>query len=483
MLMKSVALKTNVLVIGSGPGGAVTACMLAEAGREVVIIEEGPDLPLESCPAFSSEEMAQKYRKGGLTPALGRPKVAYVEACCAGGGSEINSGLYHRPPDECLELWRREFQLADASTESLRPICERIERDLSVSRLSPPHAASLKLHKAASQFGWSSVEVPRWVASSDESSGDARISMTRSYLRRARLAGALLHANTRVSRIRREGGGWMVDGVRFDARRGELPWAAWTRHLFISAGAIQTPAILRRSGFTRCVGNSLQMHPTVKVVAVFPEEINFPGSAVPVHQVKEFSPRFTFACSISSPCYLAMAMLDHPKAEWRLSSDWRRSAIYYCMISPEGVGRVRPLPFTDAPLVQFHCTPGDLRSLATGLQKLLQALLAAGAQSLYPTISHSPVIRHDDDRAKLPAELPRNRANLMTIHLFSSCPMGENRYRCPADSFGRLRNAADLWLADASLLCTALGVNPQGSVMAFAMRNALHYLASTPSDV
>ena len=36
----------DVLVIGSGPGGAITACLLAEAGRDVVLVEEEPWLTL-----------------------------------------------------------------------------------------------------------------------------------------------------------------------------------------------------------------------------------------------------------------------------------------------------------------------------------------------------------------------------------------------------------------------------------------------------
>jgi choline dehydrogenase-like flavoprotein len=66
----------------------------------------------------------------------------------------------------------------------------------------------------------------------------------------------------------------------------------------------------------------------------------------------------------------------------------------------------------------------------------------------------------------------------MTIHLFSSCPMGENRSQCAADSFGRVHGFKNLFINDASLLCTAPGVNPQGSVMAVARRNAIHYLES-----
>ena len=57
---------------------------------------------------FSLEQMDRQYRAGGVTAALGLPSIAYTEGCCAGGGTEVNSGLYRRPPEEVLERWRRD---------------------------------------------------------------------------------------------------------------------------------------------------------------------------------------------------------------------------------------------------------------------------------------------------------------------------------------------------------------------------------------
>src|SRR5262249_41046134 len=104
-------INSEIVVIGSGPGGAITACLLAEPGREVALVDSGPLLTLDECPQFTRDEMERKYRNGGVTAALGRTKVAYVEANCVGGGSEINAGLYHRTPEDVLDAWRREFQL------------------------------------------------------------------------------------------------------------------------------------------------------------------------------------------------------------------------------------------------------------------------------------------------------------------------------------------------------------------------------------
>jgi choline dehydrogenase-like flavoprotein len=467
-------LRCEIAVVGSGPGGAITACLLAEAGRDVLLVEQGAWHPPDSCAPFSLDEMREKYRNGGQTVALGRNKVAYAEACCVGGGSEINSGLYHRTPPEMLAAWRQEFQVEALDETALRPHFEAIERELSVSFLpGAAPAASLKLEQGATRLGWRSLEVPRWFRYDGASAaGGARQTMSRTFVRRFLDGGGQLLPGTRIERLRREGGQWRLDGTHVQA--GALRIAAQT--VFLCGGAVQSPALLRRSGITRHVGNSLQVHPTVKVLARFEEPVNSAEMGVPVHQVKEFAPRLSFGCSISTPPYLALGLLDHPAAAREVSRSWAQMANYYAMIVPEGRGTVRTLPGFRDPVVRYRLTPTDLRNLAEGFRRLAEMLLAAGASALYPGLAGSAPLRSAADVARLPEALPAGRASLMTVHLFSSCPMGEDRARCAADSFGRLHDHENLFLNDASLLCTSPGVNPQGSIMALARRNALHFL-------
>ncbi|MCB0985643.1 MAG: hypothetical protein KDB06_13420, partial [Ilumatobacter sp.] len=68
-------------------------------------------------------------------------------------------------------------------------------------------------------------------------------------------------------------------------------------------------------------------------------------------------------------------------------------------------------------------------------------------------------------------------ASVMTVHLCSTVPTGEDATRCGADSFGRVHGTANIHVNDASLLPTAPGVNPQATVMAFAIRNARRFAA------
>jgi choline dehydrogenase-like flavoprotein len=475
------SLQAEVLVIGSGPGGSVTASLLAEAGRDVLLVEEGPFVPLEACAPFSLEEMVAKYRNGGVTVAMGPTKVAYVEGRCVGGGSEINSGLYHRTPADVLEAWRRDYQVEALTEADLRPHFEACERDVSVSYLpGPAPAASLKLHEGAGRLGWKSLEVPRWFRY-DAPAGSAgpkgsRQSMTKTFIPRALKAGCRLLPNTKASRLRRVDGRWLVEGRSQPVNAPPESVEIEAETVFVCGGAVQTPALLRRSGISRHVGDSLRMHPTVKVIARFPDEINAAGMEVPVHQVKEFAPRFSFGCSISSPPHLALGMSDHPRHLGEVDRHWRNMAVYYAMIAGSGSGSVRGIPGFGDSLVRYGVTCDDLAELSLALRQLCRLLFQAGAVALYPSVSRAEPLTSEADLWALPGRLPKSRTSLMTIHLFSSCPMGENPRLCATDSFGKVHRCDGLYVSDASLLCTPPGVNPQGSIMAIARRNALKYL-------
>ncbi len=155
-------LDTDVVIIGSGAGGAVTAATLARAGRSVTILEEGPFVDPDALEPFSLPEMVAKYRHGGSCAALGRPAIAYAEGRCVGGSTEINSGLYHRLPADLAAEWQHDYRIDEFGPETLDRYADRIESELGVSRLpGAPPASSAVLERGATKLGWRSVEFAR----------------------------------------------------------------------------------------------------------------------------------------------------------------------------------------------------------------------------------------------------------------------------------------------------------------------------------
>jgi choline dehydrogenase-like flavoprotein len=470
--------RAEIVVIGSGPGGAVTAATLASAGKDVLLVEEGPDLAQSSCVPFSFDEMKQKYRAGGITAAFGKPGVAYAEGSCVGGGSEVNSGLYHRAPADVIEHWAKDSEVEFFTPESMERHyidCETIMQPAAYPGSLP--LASRILRKGAKARGMSSVDVPRLVNFSkqqDEQGVEisSRRSMSETFLPMFLQNGGSLLADTRVQRLSKQRSGWEVHGVF----RGSRQLLIRADKVFVCAGAIHTPALLQRSGIKRNIGKTLSMQPMVKLTAEFDEEINFPGMGIAGEQVKEFSPEYSLGCGISSPAHLAINLSAEEGGPQLAVNRHRHLISYYVMSRGTLNGSVTAIPgFTD-PLVRYKVSQQELRNLGDGIKGLTRVLLAAGATRVFTGLADDPVIEALQQTDRLPRILAPDASNIMTVHLMSSCPMGEDKRKAAVNSWGRVHGHAGLYVSDVSTLCSSPGVNPQGTIMALARRNSDHFL-------
>lgn len=468
-------LSCEILIIGSGAGGATTATTLAEAGFDVLVVEEGSWVDQGQVKPFSLDQMERQYRSGGVTVALGLPSVAYTEGRCAGGGTEVNSGLYRRPPADVVERWAAQWKIADFEYDDIATIAAEVENEINVVPLpGPPTTASRLLADGARQLGWECDESPRWMRYPDGTTASGtRQSMTATYLPRAHRAGARILTDCRVLRINMSG----ERAVSIDATiAGHRRQTIRCRHVFVCAGAIQTPALLQRSGFHRNIGRSLAVHPTVKLSARFDETVNVPDD-VPVHQVKEFAPDLSFGGSASHPGLIALSLLDQWSDFKGAVAQWRNMAVYYAAITSQGRGRVVSVPGLLDPIVTYRLTARDRHLLGSGLGRLALLMLEAGAREVFPSFRSAPVIRNRRDLGDAQQRFGATKASVMTVHLCSTVPMGQDRDRCGADSFGRVYGSSNVFVNDSSLLPDAPGVNPQGSVMAIALRNARYFAA------
>ena len=406
--------------------------------------------------------------------------MTYIEGRCVGGGSEINAALYHRPLPETIREWQLKFQIDDLDPDDLDPYFQETEAELSVSTrpdgiLSP---ASDRLLAGAEALGWASTEIPRcwkYTRQADGTWSGRRQSMTETMVPRAVAAGCRLEAGVRVLRLRLKGG----RATEAQANRADgSPLTIRFRQVLVCAGAVQTPLLLRRSGLRENIGDALRLHPMIRVIARFPEEINDPTWGVPVRQVSEFKPHLTLGCSHSSLPHLSM-WGSGTLSQAELMRDWRRLAIFYVAAVGQGQGQIRNLPLFNEPLIRHDVRDTDMALLGEGLHRLGRLLFAAGASHIYsPVEGQRTAFTHPDAMEGLRTGLPHGKLAVSTIHLFSSCPMGEDRRTCAVDSYGRLHRTENIHIFDASILPASPGVNPQGTVMAVARRNTRHLLAS-----
>jgi choline dehydrogenase-like flavoprotein len=118
----------------------------------------------------------------------------------------------------------------------------------------------------------------------------------------------------------------------------------------------------------------------------------------------------------------------------------------------------------------------EFNNLGKGVKALTRVLLAAGAKQVYTGLSKLPRIESLPETDAMPNTLTPDAANIMTVHLMSSCPMGEDKRKAAVNSWGRVHGHTGLYVSDVSTLCTSPGVNPQGTIMALALRNSEHFL-------
>jgi choline dehydrogenase-like flavoprotein len=477
------ALAADILVIGSGAGGATTALTLAERGCRVLVLEEGARVPSSAFGGTSPEAMQRLYRRRGMTPIMGRVPIGYVEGCCLGGSTEINSGFWHRTPAETLLRWRTQYDLASAAPADLQPHFEWAEALLGVGGHSGPWPASTTVFvRGAERMGWSVEETPRAARACRNSNAcasgcptGAKPGMSRSLLPAAEAAGARVLTGCRVRRLlehRRTVTGVVAELQRPDGTAAVVRIDA--QHVVVCGGATETPALLRRSGIRWHVGDSLRIHPMLKVVARFPEVIDAHRSVLPLAQVSEFGPEITLGGAFFTAGHLALVLSENWNRNAQAMARWRQMATYYVAVRGNGRGRVRSSAWGGQTLITHELRDEDIANLSRGLARLSMLLLAAGADELYPAVFGLPAIRTERDAVKwLDQGLRPETLALSTVHAFASCPMGERRDRCAADSFGAVHGFDNLYINDASMLPDSPGVNPQGTIMALARRNAL----------
>jgi len=478
-------LDADVVVIGSGAGGATIAAELAEAGFDVIVLEEGSYYQTRDFTADTSAMVRQLYRDGGATMALGSPPILYQEGRAVGGSTVINGGMSWRTPDKVLARWDRELGLSGIARE-LEPCFERVERRIHTAPMDPEAIGNdnLLLKQGADAKGWKLIGNLRNQAHCAGSNRcafgcptGAKQSALVSYVPRALHYGARIYADVHVDHITRHGkratgvyGRVSGSGHRITVR---------ARLVVAACGAIHTPALLVRSGFrspSGQLGKNLSMHPNVKVVAIFDEDVTGWKGAHQAFQVREFQDQgLLFAAVNMPPSILAMSFPQRGAQLGQLMQHYDRMVLAGMLCEDTTTGRVRTI--NGQPQAFYQLAEADAANLKRGVVLLSELLFAAGAKRiLLPFHGAGDLYGPDDARRLLNRDIPARGWEVVTVHMMGTARMGTDRTAAVTSSFGQVHDADRLMVADASLFPTPIGVNPMETIMALATRAAGHVI-------
>ncbi len=484
----------DVVVIGSGAGGAVAAATLAEAGLDVIVLEAGESYTRETYPSDPLEAISSLYRDGGLTIAEGRPPIPVPVAKTVGGTTVINSGTCFRAPQSVLEDWRDRYGVAWA--DRLDPDFAEAEEFLQVTPLDPERMGrngQLAMEGAAA-IGASGGPISRNAGNCVQCSScpfgcriDAKRGMHVSYLPRAVAAGARLRTGVEVRRVLVENG--RAAGVHAvvaapGAQNGNRrPYAVRARQATIVAGgAFGTPELLLRSGLGGDqVGRNLHIHPACWVGARYEEEVRGWDGVMQSYYVDEWEHENVLLEATFTPLPFGGAWLQGSGREHQDAIlNFGHISSIGVQLADESSGRAG-LARDGSLRVDYRLTDEDARRVVFGIARAAEVHFAAGAAEVYPNIARVPVLRPGQV-----AEFEATRFKPSELRLEAFHPQGTTRISaepaegvCAADS--SVHGLSDLYVADASLFPSAVKVNPMMTIIAFAKRVAAEVAEATPA--
>lgn len=465
----------DVIVVGSGAGGAFAARELARAGRSVLVVEEGERWDVARLRATPGiERFAGLYRGGGTTVALGMPPVVLPVGRAVGGTTVVNSGTCFRPPSRVVEEWHAGHGLRAAEPEALDARLDDVEELLGVGPVPLEvmgNNGRLALAGAAA-LGWEAAPLRRNATGCRGACqcalgcpNNAKAGVHLTALPQACEHGARIVQRLKVGRVlveRGRGTGVLARDRAGRSVRLDAPLVV------IAAGATETPPLLRRSSLATHprVGRGLSIHPSLAVLGIFEEPVMaWRGvlQSAGINRAHE-SHGVLIEATSTPPGMGSMVMPGIGEPLLRALDGAEHVATLGAMVADAPSGRVLGRRGSQ---VVYRLARADGRRLVTAVDLMARVLLAAGAREVLLGAEATPVHRPEQLEHAV-ATLDVRRLHLAAFHPTGSCAGGADPARHPADPVGRLRGAEGVLIADASLLPSCPQVNPQLSIMSVA---------------
>jgi choline dehydrogenase-like flavoprotein len=511
---EEVVLEADVVVVGSGAGGGIVAADVAEAGRSVVVLEAGPFVPEAAMPTDELTAHGTLYLNHGLVSSWDGSLVILAGGA-VGGGTTINWMTSVRVADEVRAEWARDHGLEGVDGAGFEHDMTVIESEIEVSPTPnvPPKDAALA--RGSEAMGY---PVDR-ISSNARDCGDcgtcsfgcrigAKRSGLRAHLARAAVAGARIVPDAEATRVLVDGG--IVRGVEAIVRRQdgtERPLMVRAPQVVIAAGSLRSPAVLLRSRIDHpAIGRYLRIHPVSVVAARFAEPIemwrwaNQAMRSTFVPGPDEDVERYTIESAPGHPGIIALAFpWEGRELHATMLERIRWFAPYVGLIRDTGEGRVR-LTRADRVRIDYDLASRDVATLRHALVRMARIVRAAGAQQILavgtppawhgrdgfgPDGEERAFRAYEERLARF--DFAPNRGLVGSAHQMGSVRAGADASDHACDPWGRVRAGRregdgvirGLYVGDGSLFPTAIGINPQITIMAMARRVARTVLAES----
>jgi choline dehydrogenase-like flavoprotein len=499
--------EAEVIVVGSGAGGAVAAATLAAKGYQVLIVEAGTYFPLRDLSHHEADMTARIYRDGALQTTKDNDLVVF-QGVTVGGSTVLNNNiclrlkedtLTHPDAPDVLEKWR--LLGADVSATDLNRSFDFIEERLNIKPIDPflgarngPHLMDGWKKRAAVS---NSVQDKRTIADwfqknygpadfqpdpSRPETVDARCNhcgycntsckygrknaMPQTFLQDAVRDGARILTDAPVRTIEKEDrhtGSYHATGVTLTLQDGRLHFIRATKYVVLSSGALESSRILERSGI-ESAGDDISLNVACPVPALMPNDCN----AWDEDQMTSYIDHGDFLIESHFQPPMSMSVL---LTGW-FSEHARRMGNYSRILSAGVLFPADRRGWVHKGKLGFKLTPDDMALLRKGLATLCKIHFAQGAIECYPALARGQTLTRCSD-AEVDAFFEKYVVEPDDVTLSSSHPHGGNCINSdPAKGVVgtdlKVHHFNNLYVADASVMPSCIRVNAQLTTMAMA---------------
>jgi choline dehydrogenase-like flavoprotein len=472
-------LECDVVVVGTGAGGAVVGKELADRGHAVVFVEEGEHYRRD---AFDGSLLRAHQRFYRAALSIGNAVIPIFIGRLVGGSTAINGGTCFRPPAWVLDRWCEDLATDELSREALEPCFQRVEATLGVEPATQPEIGEIAsvIARGCDALGWRHLAIRRNARGCTGlgfcdlgCATDAKRGTNLSYIPPALEAGSLCVTGLRVQRVLVDNGraigveGVSAHGIQVRVR---------ARAIVLAGGSVPTPLLLLSQGIANRsgqVGRNLTLHPSTNVAGVFDEVID-PANHIPQGYACDEFLRDGQLIAAAQPTTNVAAQLFQLAGRPLMHALDRLphiASIGLCARDATANGRVwRDVGGRAA--ITYSLNREDRDRLHSGMVRMLEILVAAGAKHLYAGRTSWPELA--------PAELARFRASLpaaselalASYHPLGTCKLGRDPRTSVVGLDHQAHDVRGLYIVDGSTVPSALGVNPQLTIMAMATRAA-----------
>lgn len=480
-LDEDLALEVDVVVIGTGAGGAVMARELAEAGVAVAMLEEGDYVDRSEFTGRFLDMQKKLYRAAGATFSIGNVAIPIPLGQNVGGSTTISSGTCIRVPERVLATWRRDFGLTELTEDHLAPYFERVEAVLGVAPVKPEFLGGCArvVARGAAALGYRHAPLRRNAPDCDGQGvccfgcpTDAKRSTNVSYVPLALKAGAELFTGVRATRVIIEGG--RAAGVVGETRGGRKVTVR-ARAVVVACGALLTPVFLLRNGLAGAsgqLGRNLSIHPACGAYGVMDERVASWNGVPQGYSVDEFADDGILLEGTATPLDFAVGLMPQigPRLT-ELAEGFDRIASFGLMVQDTSRGRVRLV--RDRPVVTYNLNDDDLARIKRALDVLGRVFLAGGARTVLLPVHGFQEIHGaaDLDRFRA-ARLRAHDIDISAYHPLGTARMGADPRASVIDADHQVHDTPGLYVVDGAAVPSSLGVNPIVTIMTLATRAA-----------